>query len=78
MELYTEKLSDKTIYYPYNETCDVYGPPRAGKRAQQYCDEKNQYKGGHYVLHTKKQYDEWYEKKGQHLEALGINSGWDY
>ena len=63
---------DKTIYYPYNESFGFYGPPRAGKRAQQFIDHKNQFKGGNWVLHTKEQYDEWWEKKGKFLADMQV------
>ena len=66
---------DKTIYYPYNESFKYYGLPKAGKRAQQFVNRQNELKGGHWVLHTKEQYDEWFARKGQHirdLEVLGL------
>ena len=61
---------DRTIYYPYNETFQFYELPKAGKRAHQFIEDKNQCKGGHWVLHTKEQYDDWYRKKGQHVDYL--------
>lgn len=57
------------IYYPYNDF-GFYAMPKAGKRAQEFI-ERNQGKGGTWVLHTKEQFDEWYEKKGKHLQFLG-------
>lgn len=60
---------DKTIYYPYNESFKYYDMPKAGKRAQQFIDDKNQCLGGYWVLHTKEQYDKWYQEKGKHLET---------
>ena len=53
------------IFYPYNETFKYYGPPRAGKRAQEYCDEQNECFGGHWVLHTKDQHDDWWNSVGR-------------
>jgi hypothetical protein len=63
-------LTDRTMYYPYNETFHKYAEPRAGKRAQQFIDRENSYKGGVWVLHTKEQYDDWYARIGQHQEAF--------
>ena len=62
---------DRTIYYPYNETFGDYHSPLAGKRATRFVEKYNQYKGGHWELHTKEQFEEWYRRKGQHLAFLG-------
>lgn len=58
------------IFYPYNETFKHYAEPRAGKRAKEFVDRKNKEKGGHWVIHTKSQYDEWYRTVGQHQEHI--------
>lgn len=59
------------VFWPYNNSFGFYHPvPLAGKRAQQFVDAQNKCKGGHWTLHTIAQYDEWYNKKGQHLEAI--------
>jgi len=70
VERVTAPLESRTIYYPYNESFKTYGPPRAGKRAQEYVDAQNELKGGHWVIHTKEQYDEWYRSHGSHLDHI--------
>lgn len=62
--------ADKTVYYPYNETFEFYGEPRAGKRAQAFVDFQNLRKGGRWVIHSKEQYKAWYESKGKHIETV--------
>ena len=58
-----------TMYYPYNKSFDIYGPPRASlQRAEDYCKEQNQYKGGEWIIHSKQQYDKWWERKGKFLQ----------
>ncbi len=65
------------IWYPYNETFGFYHDlPLAGKRAKQFIDRHNDCKGGHWVLHTREQHYEWHEKKGKHLEFLGLGALW--
>jgi hypothetical protein len=43
-------------YYPFNESFKQYGKPSTKRRAQRFVNERNTYKGGHWVLHTKEQY----------------------
>ena len=62
-----------TVHYPYNETFDFYGEPRAGKRAQEFVDHRNRFKGGHWVLHTKEQY----EASGRAQREMRHNPGAD-
>lgn len=50
---FEESATDKTIYYPYNETFQKYGEPRAGKRAWEFIERENNLKGGLWILHTK-------------------------
>ncbi len=53
------------MFYPYNETFEIYGPPKAGlKRAKEFC-EKIQGKSGNWIIHTEKQHDEWWNSKGK-------------
>lgn len=67
------------IYYAYNESFNRYHDlPLAGKRAEAFVNDRNQYKGGHWVLHTKEQYNDWYEKKGKAIEHLGFIKKFGY
>lgn len=67
-------MIDKTVYYPYNETFKYYELPRAGRRAHEFIAQKNQFKGGHWVLHTVEQYHEWYQRKGRFLDNLSVEN----
>ena len=60
-------MNDKPeIFYPYNETFKTYGEAKAGMaRAQAICDRENQLKGGRWVVHTKAQHDEWWNRVGR-------------
>jgi hypothetical protein len=59
------------IYYAYNEKMSHYHElPLAGKRGQAFLDKKNQERQGGWILHTKEQYQEWYEKIGKHRETI--------
>lgn len=69
-EVILEAKPAPVVWYPYNESFKFYGEPRAGKRAQQFIDAKNQLKGGHWVLHTKAQYAEWYAREGRAKEDI--------
>jgi hypothetical protein len=70
------ELPEKAIYWPYSDLLKMYyGSPIAGlSRCRAFCDERNKCKGGKWIVHTKQQYDEWYEKKGKHLEHLGLQT----
>jgi hypothetical protein len=61
---------DLTVWYPYNETFKEYGEPRCGVRAHSFIAYRNTLKGGHWVLHTREQYAEWYEKVGCHKDDV--------
>lgn len=64
-------IADGTVYYPYNITWKRYHDmPLAGKRAFDFIDRKNQCKGGHWVLHSSEQYQQWYDTVGKHAEFL--------
>jgi hypothetical protein len=64
------------VYWLYNETFGVYHPvPLAGKRAFAFLEDKNQCKGGHWVLHMPVQYDEWFEREGKFKEDLEFYFG---
>lgn len=60
-------MNDKPeIFYPYNESFNQYGEAKAGMiRAQNFCNRQNQLKGGHWVIHTKAQHDEWWNSVGR-------------
>lgn len=75
--LIKQQIMDK-VFYPYNTTFKYYAEPRAGKRATQFVDENNKLKGGVWVLHTKEQYNEWYNAKGKHLEYIELGLRYDY
>lgn len=66
---------DRTIYCPYNETFGFYTLPKAGKRAQAFIDQRNVCKGGHWVLHSKEQYQDWFRRKGQYILNLELMGG---
>ena len=56
-------MKSKKIYCPYNETFDRYfcrySSLMTKKEALEFINLHNQCLGGHYVLHTNKQYKEW-------------------
>jgi hypothetical protein len=63
------------MIYPYNETFDYFGEPRASiERAQSYIDRMNTCKGGHWVLRGKEEYDAWIKKNyaNKHFYARRI------
>jgi hypothetical protein len=71
---YNKALAEYTIrmcstYWPWNETFEhYYETPLVGKEAFDFIERRNECKDGHWVLHTKEQYDQWYKEKGEFLE----------
>jgi hypothetical protein len=60
-----------STYWPWNETFQKYHDTTLfGQEAFDFIERRNECKGGHWVLHTKQQYDEWYTAKGQFLEWI--------